>query len=152
MVVLTAIDVDNSPERPVEVGYEMATAFDEPLVVAYVVSEEAVDRQRASRESLPSEFQGTFNVDQAVDSAGEKAAAAVKEALGDFDRDRVEARGRVGDVAEEIVALAAELDARYVVVGGRRQSVARQALFGSVSQAVMREVDRPVVTVMEPPE
>lgn len=149
MVILTAIDVDHSPERPIEVGYEMATAFDERLVVAYVVSDGEFERQRSSTDELPAEFQGTFTVDQATGRAGEEAATVVNAALGDHDRDRVRTEGRIGDAADEIVALATELDPRFVVVGGRNRSVTRQALFGSVSQAVMREVDQPVVTVLD---
>ncbi|MFB6281963.1 MAG: universal stress protein [Haloferacaceae archaeon] len=57
----------------------------------------------------------------------------------------VEARNRWG--AGRIVALADDLDADFVVVGGRDRSTARQALFGSASQAVIRSVDAPVITV-----
>ena len=56
--------------------------------------------------------------------------------------------GRVGDPTEEVLAVAAELDARYVVVGGRRRSPVGKALFGSTTQEVLLESDRPVVTVM----
>lgn len=60
-----------------------------------------------------------------------------------------EVHGGVGDPAEEIITLAGDLDADFVMVGGRRQSAARKALFGSVSQEIIRSVDRPVISVPE---
>jgi len=55
--------------------------------------------------------------------------------------------GRVGDHAEKIVALAGELDADRVVVGGRRRSPSGKAVFGSVAQDVMLEAPCPVTFV-----
>lgn len=150
MVILAAVDLEQSPHRPIEVGDELATAYGERLVVVHVVSEEEYESQRASTESLPSEFRGNYSVDQASDGAGNEVATVVADILGHRDPDRVETVGRIGDTAEEISALANELDARFVVVGGRNRSVARQAMFGSVSQSVMRRVDKPVVTTLEP--
>lgn len=150
MVILTAIDVEQSPERPIEVGYDLATAYDEELVVVHVVSNDEYERQRSTKEDLPSEFQGSYTLEQASGVAGNRAEETVKSALGEYDHERIRTKGRVGDASDEIVAVANELDPRFVVVGGRQRSVARQALFGSVSQSVMRELERPVVTVMEP--
>lgn len=68
-----------------------------------------------------------------------------------FDQAGVEyeIRGDVGDPAERIAALADELDADFVAVGGRNRSPARQSLFGSVSQEILRSVDRPVISIRE---
>lgn len=60
-----------------------------------------------------------------------------------------EIRGDVGDPAERIVAMADELDPDFVVVGGRDRSSARRRLFGSVSQEILRSVDRPVISIRE---
>jgi nucleotide-binding universal stress UspA family protein len=60
-----------------------------------------------------------------------------------------EIRGEVGDPAEHIVAMAEDLDADFVVVGGRNRSRTRQALFGSVSQEILRSVRCPVISVRE---
>ncbi|WP_136689007.1 universal stress protein [Halorhabdus amylolytica] len=51
---------------------------------------------------------------------------------------------RVGDPAEEILAAADEIDADHIVLGGRKRSPAQSLLFGSVSQEVMLDADRPV--------
>lgn len=60
-----------------------------------------------------------------------------------------EIRGDVGDPAERIVAMADELDADFVAVGGRNRSSARQRLFGSVSQEILQSVGRPVISIRE---
>lgn len=70
------------------------------------------------------------------------------EALEDADVE-YEVRGAVGDPAERIIGLADEVDADFVTVGGRNQSMARKALFGSVSGEIIRKVDRPVISVPE---
>lgn len=50
-----------------------------------------------------------------------------------------------GDPAESILAVADELDADIIVVGGRKQSPAGKVLFGSVTQSVLLAADRPVL-------
>lgn len=60
-----------------------------------------------------------------------------------------EIRGAVGDPAEHVVATSEELDADFVVVGGRDRSRARQTLFGSTSQEILRSVPCPVISVRE---
>lgn len=60
-----------------------------------------------------------------------------------------EIRGSVGDPAERIVAMADELDADFVVVGGRDRSATRRKLFGSVSQTILRSVRCPVISIRQ---
>ena len=56
----------------------------------------------------------------------------------------VEQVSRFGDPATEILAAAADLDPDYIVLGGRKRSPLGSLLFGSVSQAVVLDADRPV--------
>lgn len=58
-----------------------------------------------------------------------------------------EVRGAVGDPAEELLAMASDLSADFVLVGGRQKSPASKALFGSVSERIIREADCPVITL-----
>ncbi|ELY57196.1 UspA domain-containing protein [Natronococcus amylolyticus DSM 10524] len=70
--------------------------------------------------------------------------AALEEADVDY-----EIRGDVGDPTDRVLAAIEDVDPDFVVVGGRDRSPARQALFGSVSQEILRSVDRPVISVRE---
>lgn len=54
---------------------------------------------------------------------------------------------RHGDIAEELLAEAADRDVDLIVIGGRKRSPVGKALFGSVTQAVLLDADRPVMVV-----
>ncbi len=54
---------------------------------------------------------------------------------------------RIGEVAEEVVGLAEELEVDLIVVGTRGRSAIRRALMGSVSDSVVRHARCPVVVV-----
>jgi nucleotide-binding universal stress UspA family protein len=56
----------------------------------------------------------------------------------------VEQVSRVGDPATAVLEVAAETDADHIVLGGRKRSPARSLLFGSITQAVLLDADRPV--------
>lgn len=56
-------------------------------------------------------------------------------------------RGAIGDPAESIIEMIAELEPDFVIVGGRDRSPTRQAMFGSVSQQILREADCPIISV-----
>ncbi|MFW5938484.1 MAG: universal stress protein, partial [Halanaeroarchaeum sp.] len=55
--------------------------------------------------------------------------------------------GLLGDPAEEVANYAADNDARYLVIAGRKRSPVGKALFGSVVQSVMLDSDVPVVSL-----
>ncbi|MEF8883526.1 MAG: universal stress protein [Haloarculaceae archaeon] len=70
---------------------------------------------------------------------------------GNAARSRLEEAGvgardvtRVGDPATEILAAAQETEADHIVLGGRKRSPLGSLLFGSVSQAVVLDSERPV--------
>jgi nucleotide-binding universal stress UspA family protein len=56
----------------------------------------------------------------------------------------VEQLSRYGAPAAEILAAAEQSDADCIVLGGRKRSPGQSLVFGSVSQAVLLESDRPV--------
>lgn len=51
---------------------------------------------------------------------------------------------RVGDPATQILAVADEIDADHLVLGGRKRSPLGSLLFGSVTQEVVLDADKPV--------
>ena len=61
----------------------------------------------------------------------------------------VELREGSGEPAESIIATAKELDADAICVAGRSRSPAGKVLFGSVSQSVVLNTERPVLICSE---
>lgn len=63
-----------------------------------------------------------------------------------FDDEGIDATVREdsGDAVEDILSVADEIDANLIVMGGRKQSPAGKVLFGSITQSVLLQADRPV--------
>lgn len=59
----------------------------------------------------------------------------------------VETRLEQGDITEQIVAVAQEIDADTIVMSGRKKSATGKVLFGSITQSVLLEADRPVTVL-----
>lgn len=55
--------------------------------------------------------------------------------------------GLEGDPATALLEYSAERDAEYIVVSARKRSSLGKAVFGSVTQTLLLEADRPVVAV-----
>lgn len=152
MIILAAIGEEQRSASVVEVGYDMATAYDDELVVVHVIPEEDADSHleaiREVAQSVDSD-QDKVSFSQEIDRAARFADRVVRATLGDFDSNRVRTVGRIGEPSDEITAVADDLDARFVVIGGRKRSPVGKAIFGSVTQRVLLDSTRPVTTVME---
>jgi len=61
----------------------------------------------------------------------------------------VEVMESSGDPAEQLLEAARESDANLLVLGGRKRSPTGKALFGSVTQSVILNADRPVMVAGE---
>lgn len=146
MTVLIAVGETEAMNRVVPLGYDLAERYDETATAFHVVPRsEFEDHKRTIEESK--RFHD-ISITQEKESAARFARRAVRDAVPEYDSVRVEARGAVGDPAEEIVSMANDLDPRFLVLGGRRRSPVGKALFGSITQDVLLDVDCPVVTVM----
>lgn len=77
-------------------------------------------------------------------SAGQTVAGKEVLTLLDERGVTVEEESRYGDAATEILAAAEETDADLILLGGRKRSPLGSALFGSVSQSVLLDANRPV--------
>lgn len=144
MSILAAVEEKERAEHVVRVAADLATAYDDTLVALHVAPTEEYESYKASVEDI-AEF-GDLSVSQHQDSARRLARRYVTEILEDFDEARLEPMGRVGDVSEEILSVADDLDPRYLVIGGRRRSPTGKALFGSTTQRILLNADCPVVT------
>lgn len=168
MTILTAVDGEAIPSRPVETGAELAAAFGERHVVLHVMPQAVFDefREAAAGGSPNGSFlSATSYGDAGAESAAPSASDADEYSLEDGERhasgvardvvrgtledpDDVVVQGRVGEPVEEILAEADRRDARYLVVGGRARTPVGKAVFGSSTQSILLHADRPVVTVM----
>jgi nucleotide-binding universal stress UspA family protein len=146
MTIVVAVDGTELDDPAVATGYDLARAYGVTLHVLHVVPEEEFEAHLDEIQSLDRE--ADYSLTQEENSARRLARDLVEGSLDDWDPDTVEPMGRVGDPTEEVLAAADELDARHVVVGGRRRSPVGKALFGSTTQEVLLESDRPVITVM----
>ena len=138
MAIIAAVSGEDRPDRVVTVADEMAEAFDDELVVLHVMTDSEFERRRDERE---------YYVDQAAKDAASTAGWVVDGTI--EGREDVRLEGRVGEPADEISGVAEEMDAHYVVIGGRKRTPVGKAVFGSVTQAVLLNTDCPVVTVID---
>jgi nucleotide-binding universal stress UspA family protein len=146
MTVLAAIGETERSRRAAEIGYDLATTYDETLVALHVVPEADFQSHREAVADVPDV---RVDIDQEAESARTFAERYLAETVEDLDREAIEPRGRVGDVAEEILAEAETVEPRYLVVGGRRRSPAGKALLGDTAQQILLNADCPVVTRLQ---
>jgi nucleotide-binding universal stress UspA family protein len=145
MAILTAIKGGDSPENVLRTGADLAEAYDDTLFVVNVLPEEEYRKRR--RDMADESSSASYTVEQAQSSVRQEAQSLVAES--DIEFDDIEYRSRVGKVDTEILAIADAIDARYIVLGGRKRTPTGKALFGSVTQRVLLNAETPVVTVMQ---
>lgn len=143
MTIVAAVDRSNQAIAVVEESVQLAEAFGDDLHVVHVLGQsEFLELERTSVDDTgqPVPMDEIRNVAREI--AGEAAEGVA---------DGAESVGLVGRAADEIVRYANDQDARYVVIGGRKRSPVGKAVFGSVTQDVLLEANRPVVTVIQQP-
>jgi nucleotide-binding universal stress UspA family protein len=137
--ILLATDGSSTAGEAAKTAIELAGALHAPLVVASVWD--------VTYEPIGVGF-GPILPD--VDKIGhDQASRVVEEAAGPareagLEVEAVIARGRPVD---RICAIAAEHDARLIVIGSHGWGVVRRALFGSVSTGVLHHAHQPVLVV-----
>lgn len=143
MTVVAAVDSGTGAKAVAEAAATLADQSDAPLhllsVYEHSEHEHLLNQALDTGESLSEEERSRI------------ATRAAENAAADLTRG-FEAVGRRGNPAAEILEYATDVDAEYVVIGGRQRSRVGKALFGSVTQSVLLEADRPVVVVPEEPK
>jgi len=134
MPIVAAVDHSERAEAVLEQAAGLADALDTALHVAHVGSV-----------GVPT-ISGGFDPDRDRQYAGQQARGVARKlaedvgAVGEF-----EPVGLAGDPAEAVLEHSREVDADYIVVSGRKRSAVGQAVFGSFTQQLLLEADRPVV-------
>lgn len=146
MAILAAVGEKHATGKIVETGYDLASTYGDELQVLHVIPEDDAQAHFDELRTIP-DFRDV-GIEVEVQRAEEVAARLVDMVLDDYDPEVVTPVGRVGQPAEEILAHADAIDARYLVIGGRKRTPAGKALFGSVTQTVILDSQRPVVTRM----
>lgn len=169
MTIVTAVNKDQSASQIVTVGHNLARQMGEKLVVLHVMNQATYEeRWKQSIEGevgfIPSsEFtpggnsseskrleqsahSDVYTVDEDAETDAANVAREVVESTVDH-LSNVSFQGRVGDPAEEILKEAERRDARYLLIGGRKRTPVGKAVFGSITQSVLLESNRPVLCV-----
>lgn len=146
MPVVATLRGEQSSVDVVDLGADLASAYDDTLVVVAVMTDEEYRTRRREREDP--DGKARYSVADARTTLERRARDVVADAGTALADDAVEVRGRVGEVHTEVLAVGDEVDARFVVVGGRRRSPTGKAVFGDATQRLLLEADRPVVTIM----
>lgn len=137
--------VDSSAHSSIVLSHasELATDLGEPLHAVHVLQRaEFVDilEKDVEGQALTENYEVRRIGEELVERATTDPAVA-------HDSDTVETVVRVGDPAEELMTYAEEVDARYLVIGGRQRSPTGKALFSSVTQQVLLAASMPVLNV-----
>lgn len=83
-------------------------------------------------------------------NAGDAALEAFEAELDDGFEVRTRQLNRGRSPAAEMIAVAEEIDADHIVTGLRQHSRTERIIFGSVSQSLVKQTDRPVTLVPLP--
>lgn len=145
MAILAAIDETDRAKEIVSLAHELATKYDDQLIVLHVIPQENYAKHKETLEGIP-EF-SDFSLDQEADSAARVARRVVEETV-DETTINVEFRGRVGDIADETLAEMSNVEPRYLVISGQRRSPTGKAIFGSPAQKMLLNATCPVVTMI----
>lgn len=140
MPILVATDGGNNSENVVETGYDLANAYGVELYVIHILSE---SKFKSRSENSPEYYR-----EDGREDAETVAARVVEDAIG--PQEDIRTIGRVGAPADKVLGFADEINAGYIVTGGRRKSPVGKAVFGSDAQKILLNSTRPVVTVMGP--
>jgi nucleotide-binding universal stress UspA family protein len=150
MPIVAAVDRSEQAEAVLREARRLADLAGVELHVVHAADESeesSVDHRPDVPDSRPGA--GAGEMSKARQRAEEAAGGIANrtDGVGSY-----EAVGLVGEPAQAILNYAEEQDAEYVVVGSRKRSPTGKALFGSVTQSVLLNADRPIVAVPQPVE
>ena len=138
-ILLPIDESETRSQRAARTVIELPGGPEKKAVVLLNVSEETKQPWLQEFESQRAEGRD----DPELPASTEAARTLLAEAGIDVDT-----RLEQGDITENILAVAEEIDADSIVMSGRKKSATGKVLFGSVTQSVLLSADRPVTVLM----
>lgn len=141
MTVIGAVDGTDDDSRVGAQAMKLAEAFDEEIHLVHVLNRDRfVELEQTSIDNSGE----AIDIDRIRELAAEIANKTAQSLNGP-----VQSIGLFGDIMPRLLDYADEVDASYIVVGGRKQSPVGKAVFGDVGQSVILNSNHPVVVVPE---
>lgn len=145
--ILVAVGEDGFGKHIVTAAAELAKKMNASLTVCNIMPDELY---REIQTRLNSEQLGHSFVFAHAEQRANSVAAHAAESVGAMGVDYL-TKGKVGKPAQEIIALANELDVELIVVGFEAlHGLGKIRALGSVSRAVMEDASCPVLIVPLP--
>ncbi|OVE84174.1 universal stress protein [Natronolimnobius baerhuensis] len=147
MPIVAAVDQSDRAAVVVERAADLAEKYDTELHVLHV-GHPTSDFTEVSADAMREQHEVTAKTTiEKTQNAATAVAYDIATMVDGLENTDYKAVGLVGDPAEVIRSYATEHDAEYIVVCGRHRRPLGQALFGSVTQALLLNANRPVVAV-----
>lgn len=141
MVIIAAVDRSDRASRAIREAESLSTAFDDTIQAVHALTKSEMVKMDGVHATRP-------NIQISDDEAREAATEAAASAIADLDVS-AEPVGLIGNPKSRIVDYAAEQNARYIVVAGRKRSPAGKTAFGSVTQSVILNSECPTVVSID---
>jgi nucleotide-binding universal stress UspA family protein len=138
--ILVPVDGSDNANRAARFAVTMAKRLDVPMRLFYVFP-------AASVEIIGMAGMSRDDIDQAAQTAAQRAFDATREALGDAAPKELDEDTSIGDPAEEIVRYTEDDPGVMVIMGRRGLSRMKSLVLGSVSDKVSRHAKSPVTII-----
>lgn len=138
--ILVPVDGSDNANRAAQFAVTMAERLGVPLRLFYVFP-------AASVEIIGMAGMSRDDIDQAAQTAAQRAFDATREALGDAAPKELDEDTSIGDPAEEVVRYTEDDPGVMVIMGRRGLSRMESLVLGSVSDKVSRHAKSPVTII-----
>ena len=143
--ILLPTDGSDAVRPAVETALNLAETYGATLHVLFIVD------QPVSVSGTAEGFTGLDNLLDELEEEGHRATDSIAERANDSDIETVGAVRR-GNPRDDILTYAAEHDVDLIVMGTHGRTGIKRTLLGSVTEAVVRHSEIPVLTVHREPE
>lgn len=141
MVIIAAVDRSDRASKAIKEAESLSTAFDDTIQAVHALTKSEMVKMDGVHATRP-------NIQISDDEVREAATEAAASAIADLDVS-AEPVGLIGNPKSRIADYAAEQNARYIVVAGRKRSPAGKTAFGSVTQSVILNSECPTVVSID---